>query len=113
MEIHRVPDRLPHIHPYEPTGYFEFRPDGTMLWYDYIVEERSFEGKFWIEPTETLSNIYNPTRERKVWILNIECDEIGHCHSFYLIFYSQNRMGLMVARIMPQFWTTNIFERKK
>jgi len=105
----------PNSQPHEPTGYFEFRQDGTVVWYDYATKQYTYEGTYWIEPTKYDGRpIYNPMNERTVWLLSFQSDpEFYHRFNNYLVFYSKNRIGLSIADISSQNPSTGIYSRKK
>jgi len=110
----------PNPEPWEPSGYYEFRQNGTVVRYDYAAKEYTFEAKYWIEPMEPwhfspggrINEIY---KGRKWWalIFQVESDIGSMTHiSSPITFFSKNRMDMIPGYNSPQFTVVLIYNRK-
>ena len=109
----------PDPQPYKPTGYFEFRQDSTVVWYDYATKEYTYEAKYWIEaePIDYVGPIFNPMNGKTVWFLSFRADPdknqvFNYIIDQFIVFYSNNRMGLTIANVFSQNPHTEIYSRK-
>ena len=108
-------EAYPAPEPVKPTHYFEFREDGVVVWYDYATGKYN-EMRYWIEQTEYNPSFRHPVYKNKKWwhlYLQFEPNRNNVSHSFYLTFFSENRIGLVSAFILSQFTIVDIYERKK
>ena len=120
-----------HPIPRQPSGFYEFRPNGIVVWYDYASKEYTLPAmKYWFEPIE-LHPDHQLIDNDKRWHLHLrteaDCIFIGSYpdqgFSFLSLctFFSKNQIGLvqLVDNTLVQ-WTyvynrkwTYVYNRKK
>jgi len=98
--------------PFQPNGYYEFRADGTAVWYDYALKKHTAVIRYWFEIVENVLRIRYSLESSSVDMhrhLDLFTGHENRC-----IFFSKNQMGW----ITPQdpgsdYITTYIYQRKK
>ena len=78
-----------HEQPHQPNGYFEFRQEGIVLWFDYAKKEYSQEGIYWITRDIGVNCYYNHSHLH----VNLDIHFLAQ-EDWNLPFYNNNKVCL-------------------